>query len=47
LFGGKTGQFPTVQIFHVVKRIPMFKFRVDPEPEPELNRDFGPVANII
>jgi hypothetical protein len=41
--GGKTAPFPTVRVFHVVKPIATVRFRV--EPNPELTREFGPIAN--
>jgi len=43
VFGGKTGPFPTVWVFGVVRPIAMVRFRVEPDPEP--TRDVGPVAN--
>jgi hypothetical protein len=43
VFGGKTGPFPMVRVFRVVRPVAMVRFRV--EPYPELAREFGPVAN--
>jgi hypothetical protein len=42
VFGGKHAPFPTVQVFRVVRPIATVWFRV--EPNPELTREFGPVA---
>jgi len=43
VFAGKTGPFPTVRVFGVVRPVATVRFRVEPDPEP--TRDFGPVAN--
>jgi len=43
VFGGKTGPFPMVLVFHVVRPGAKVRFRV--EPAPELNREFRTVAN--
>jgi len=45
VFGGKTSPFPTFLVFHVIRPIAMIWFRL--EPDPELTREFGPVANTI
>jgi hypothetical protein len=41
--GGKTGPFPTVQVVGGVRQVATIRFRV--ERDPELTREFGPVAN--
>jgi hypothetical protein len=43
VFGCKTGPFPTVRVFREVRTVATVRFRV--EPDPELTRQFGPVAN--
>jgi len=43
VFGGKTAPFPTVRVFRVVRPVATVRVRV--EPNPELTRQFGPVAN--
>ena len=43
VFGGKTGPFPMVWVFRVVRPIATVRFPV--EPYSELTRDFGRVAN--
>jgi len=42
-FCRKTGPFPMVRVFRVIRPVPTFRFRVEPDPEP--NWQFGPVAN--
>jgi hypothetical protein len=44
-FGGKTGPFPMVLVFRVVRPVATVRFRV--EPYPESTREIGPVANTI
>jgi len=44
-FGDKTGLFPTVRVFHVVR--PVAPVRTREEPDAELTRKFWPVANTI
>ena len=41
--GGKTAPFPTVRVFRVVR--PIATVCVQVEPDPELTRQFGLVAN--
>jgi len=43
VFAGKTGPFPIVRVFRLVRPVAMVRFGL--EPEPELTREFGPVAN--
>ena len=43
VFGGKTGPFPMVWVFRVVRPVATVRFRVEPYLEP--TREFGPVAN--
>ena len=43
VFGGKTGPFPTVKVFRVVRPVAKVQFQVEPDLEP--TRQFGPVAN--
>jgi len=43
--GGKTGPFPMVRVFRVVRPVAKVRFQV--EPYPELTRESGPVANTI
>ena len=43
VFGGKTGPFPMVLVFRVVRPVATVRFRVEPYPEPA--REFGPVPN--
>src|SRR5882757_782054 len=43
VFGGKTGPFPMVRVFRVVRPVATVRVRVEPYPEPA--REFGPVAN--
>jgi hypothetical protein len=43
VFGGKTGPFPMVQVFRVVRPVAMVQFRVEPYLEP--TRKVGPLAN--
>ena len=43
VFGGKTGPFPMVQVFRVVRPIATVQIWVELDPEP--NWQFGPVAN--
>ena len=43
VFGGKTGPFPMVGVFCVVRPVATVRFRVEPYPEPA--REIGPVAN--
>jgi len=43
VFAGKTGPIPRVRVFCVVK--PVATVRVLVEPDPELTREFGTVAN--
>jgi hypothetical protein len=42
VFGGKSGPFPTVRVFRVVRPFATVRFRVEPYPEP--TREIGPVA---
>jgi len=42
LFGGKTGHIATVRVCGVARPIATFRFQV--ELDPQMNRDFGPVA---
>jgi len=41
--GGKTGPFPMVWVFRVVRPVATVQFQV--EPYPELTREIGPVDN--
>ena len=43
VFGGKTGPFPMILVFGVVR--PIATVRIQVEPEPELAYQFVPVAN--
>jgi len=43
VFGGKTGPFPMVQVYCVVRPGATVRFWVELEPEP--TRNFGPFAN--
>jgi hypothetical protein len=43
VFGGKTGPFPMVLVFRVVRPVATVQFRVEPYLEP--TRQIGPVAN--
>jgi hypothetical protein len=43
VFDGKTGPFPMVQVFGVVRPVAMVPFRVESYPEPI--REIAPVAN--
>jgi len=45
VFVGKTCPFPIGQVFHVVEPVAKVRFRV--EPEPELTRESGHVANTF
>jgi len=44
VFGGKTGPFPMVRVFRVVRPVVTVWFWVEPEPEPTC--EYGPFANI-
>jgi hypothetical protein len=43
VLGGKTGPFPMVRVFRVVRPVATVRFQVEPYPEP--TRQIGPVAN--